>query len=1396
MKYFSSPKCLMNPGRDIGHFTLSLRMCLHRIDDEFRCPWGNSKPSIFVFFRLPWISADRNKVVDGHTGLAERILIQVLMLVCLFTSALGSGLDFAVDGHGNYLVVSEESNLVHLVMADGRVSVFADPSGNPITFDEPLTGIAFDQQSATAYVSDFDEVFRVTAQGLVSPVAGNQSSARYGFDVASDGTATETPLYDVVALVFDTLSDTLFIAEYDGRILAVQSGRVRLYAGNGPQGYGGVTPIRDMAVAQDGSLYVLGRDRVWRVPTDGSPARPVGYREGGIDTLKSGPASGMPIPGLVSLTTRDNRIYVSTVRGEIFRFGPDEEIEEFGSGEVSATGIAFTPSGHLALLSGDPREFKLIELGRDGTVFRAFPKRKPEGGPPQRRIIGGGRVSRNEFLEVVAVGLGDGRSCTGSLISEEWVLTAVHCLENAGPFTVSVCNELYGHRDFDDCLYREVPVRNVYIHPRYEHRGFLETQHLPSELLDLLPPELPRAWPYDVALLRLDRALEGLIPIELADFTKEQYNYYSRDRQPEAYQVGWGNTNYSLTSTIFPPHKRLILTPIRFPDRCRDFLNHGPKIRSLSSLLGLKSFLDSVNDLDHPLWNHAICAGWPYPPIQLASWGDSGGPLLVGRSGGGSGAWLHLGALSTSRPRLAVSGTPSADFLNVYTRTSSVYDWIDEVTGIGSSTIPQDSLDDSLRPTFGRFRDCEACPELMALPPGSFIMGTSPSELIGETPQHLYESPQQRVSVQRRLAVGVFEVTFREWYRCVDEGGCNERPTDDPLQRTNYPVTNVSYEDTIRYLMWLSEKTGRPYRLLTEAEWEYVARAGTSTPYHTGASISKDQANFESDWLSTVGSYPPNSWGLYDVAGNVDEWVQDCWRDNLVGQDPFGLSWQMSDCSRHVIRGGSWRRPRQSTRSAHRSKMRDGFARSWIGFRVARTLRDSAGALPPGDDHANTESGASRLELGAAATGWLNHGQDRDWFRLELAKSTEVTVHLIGNIRVDASIKLPGGFRRVQDERGSRASSRRVKLSAGTHYMYVQAISGEENGGYYSLSVDELTAEESDRFDHGDSAATARELRLGERIHGQFKRARDEDWFVIRITDNAKVRLYTTGSLDTVGELWVAPNRLVITDDDSGSGSNFHIKTSLEKGTYYLRVTEYSGSEGNRQAYRLHTEEDNRVEFDVNKTIVYNGIRLANIEQLSVENDDQYPSRLLLTVSVMFEDLPNKLDQLFPRVTDNRCSQKGIRESVPFIHSRGEILKVLVRMRLQWWACVGGKRKFTWYNKQKDMIIRLSTRIRWGRDPYIEIVPVLERIRYSLANIRAIRNQIASEVSSRSYRIPIPWDVTGSSCSASEVRRLVNLRFESIHFSGEGDDVRLVAKFSMDRNLNQVLRCLPLPSGT
>ncbi|WP_421723521.1 SUMF1/EgtB/PvdO family nonheme iron enzyme [Bauldia sp.] len=243
------------------------------------------------------------------------------------------------------------------------------------------------------------------------------------------------------------------------------------------------------------------------------------------------------------------------------------------------------------------------------------------------------------------------------------------------------------------------------------------------------------------------------------------------------------------------------------------------------------------------------------------------------------------------------------------------------------------------------FRDCANCPEMVAVAAGTFTMGAGPNDPAAGAG----EGPPRDVTIDRPFAVSRFEITFDEWEACALEGGCNGHlPRDGGWSRGSRPVIYVSWDDAKAYVDWLRRTTGEPYRLLTEAEWEYAARAGTTTPFSTGATITTAQAVFDdsatagdrSAYLgrtAEVGSYPPNPFGLHDMHGNVWEWVEDCWNDSHAGAPTDGSA-RGGDCTRRVVKGGAWYFEADTLRAAARQSYPTDKRLNVIGFRIARGL--------------------------------------------------------------------------------------------------------------------------------------------------------------------------------------------------------------------------------------------------------------------------------------------------------------------------------------------------------------------------------------------------------------------------------------------------------------------------
>ena len=240
------------------------------------------------------------------------------------------------------------------------------------------------------------------------------------------------------------------------------------------------------------------------------------------------------------------------------------------------------------------------------------------------------------------------------------------------------------------------------------------------------------------------------------------------------------------------------------------------------------------------------------------------------------------------------------------------------------------------------FRECApGCPVMIVVPAGAFTMGSPETEAGRET----NEGPQHEVTIAEPLAVSKFEATFEEWDACAAAAACPG--ASEVWGRGPMPVINVSWIDAQNYVVWLMALTGKPYRLLSEAEWEYCARAGAKTRYFWGDEPGVGKANCDgcgSQWdlkqTAPVGSFKPNAFGLYDMHGNVWEWVEDSWRANYMGAPTDGSAWlQGGPPAFRVIRGGSWRNESELLRAAVRDRRNINVRFDTLGFRVARTLK-------------------------------------------------------------------------------------------------------------------------------------------------------------------------------------------------------------------------------------------------------------------------------------------------------------------------------------------------------------------------------------------------------------------------------------------------------------------------
>jgi formylglycine-generating enzyme required for sulfatase activity len=250
----------------------------------------------------------------------------------------------------------------------------------------------------------------------------------------------------------------------------------------------------------------------------------------------------------------------------------------------------------------------------------------------------------------------------------------------------------------------------------------------------------------------------------------------------------------------------------------------------------------------------------------------------------------------------------------------------------------------------GEIWDSPDMPVMMVLPAGGFEMGSPPDE----PGRKVNEGPQHHVEFARPFAVSRTLITFDEWDACVADGGCKGySPSDARWGRGKQPVVNTSWADANAYVAWLSDKTGQHYHLLSEAEWEYAARAGTETPFWFGDTISVDQENYDpadfpvsfsqpGKYLgrpTPVDAFAPNPFGLTDMGGNVWQWTADCWNETYTDRTPAdGSAWTSGDCNRKVVRGGAFNNTAAFARSAFRFWEVNDLRSGLVGFRVARDM--------------------------------------------------------------------------------------------------------------------------------------------------------------------------------------------------------------------------------------------------------------------------------------------------------------------------------------------------------------------------------------------------------------------------------------------------------------------------
>lgn len=235
------------------------------------------------------------------------------------------------------------------------------------------------------------------------------------------------------------------------------------------------------------------------------------------------------------------------------------------------------------------------------------------------------------------------------------------------------------------------------------------------------------------------------------------------------------------------------------------------------------------------------------------------------------------------------------------------------------------------------FKDCLKCPEMIVIPSGTFFIGSKKGKK--------RELPVKKVRIRQPLAVGRYEITFKEWDACYDAGACAKKPSDRGWGRGNRPVINILHSDIVEYLNWLKFESGYHYRLPSEAEWEYAAKSGTNSEYSWGDQMIPGYANCRgcgTKWggkkTAPVGQFKPNAWGLFDFHGNVLEHVTDCWTANHKTLPLDGSPVMIENCVSKVVKGGSWYYLPKVSRSASRVRNDIRVFSYFIGFRVFRDI--------------------------------------------------------------------------------------------------------------------------------------------------------------------------------------------------------------------------------------------------------------------------------------------------------------------------------------------------------------------------------------------------------------------------------------------------------------------------
>jgi formylglycine-generating enzyme required for sulfatase activity len=317
---------------------------------------------------------------------------------------------------------------------------------------------------------------------------------------------------------------------------------------------------------------------------------------------------------------------------------------------------------------------------------------------------------------------------------------------------------------------------------------------------------------------------------------------------------------------------------------------------------------------------------------------------------------LHIDEARRFRRQLSdeaneLRGFEAARKLNTIDAYQSYIDAFPNGSKVAAALEAIDGL--TLRP--GKtFTDCTGCPTMVVVPSGSFWQGAEETSSFALNK----EKPRRMVTFSESFAVSVFEITMEQWDRCMSAGGCSEHPRDNGWGRGSRPVIMVSWNDAQEYVSWLNKLTGQSYRLPSESEWEYFARAGEESEWPGGdptracefGNIAGNETGLR--WqhqncgdpaaLETlpVGSLKPNAFGIHDVIGNVAEWTLDCMNLSYLDAPADGSAWSRGICSSRMTRGGSWFTGTREIRLSARFNLKAGDRNDFTGFRVVRAVAD------------------------------------------------------------------------------------------------------------------------------------------------------------------------------------------------------------------------------------------------------------------------------------------------------------------------------------------------------------------------------------------------------------------------------------------------------------------------